>query len=109
MDYVKPFLSDVSSIIGKRWNFRVLWKLRAKSARYCEIFDSLDGISPSTLSSVLRQLQKGDLIKRAVHGNTPPLKVKYSITKKGLELIVASSSLIKWAMHEKRHASQITA
>lgn len=102
VDYVSPFLLEVSNIVGRRWNFRVLWVLRNKKMRYGELFESLKGISPSTLAEVLRQLQKESLIRRTVHGKAPPLKVEYNITKKGLELVVASSSLIKWAMKKKK-------
>ncbi len=107
IDYVRPFLHEVSNIVGKRWNFRVLWEMRnQKKMRYNELLYSLRGISPSTLSDVLKYLQKESLIQRVAHGDFPPLKVEYNITKKGLELIIASSSLIKWTMKEKRLASR---
>jgi DNA-binding HxlR family transcriptional regulator len=93
----------MSRFVGKRWNFRVLWELRnRKVMRYNEILESLHGISPSTLADVLKSLQKEMLVKRAVYGKTPPLKVEYSITQKGLDLIVASSPLVKWAIQKGR-------
>ncbi|MDC8438040.1 MAG: helix-turn-helix transcriptional regulator [Candidatus Nitrosotenuis sp.] len=102
-DYISPFLSEMSRFVGKRWNFRVLWELRnRKVMRYNEILESLHGISPSTLADVLKSLQKEMLVKRAVYGKTPPLKVEYSITQKGLDLIVASSPLVKWAIQKGR-------
>jgi DNA-binding HxlR family transcriptional regulator len=108
IDYVRPFLHEVSSIIGKRWNFRVLWELRTKKKmRYGQLQGSLDGISPSTLAEVLKHMQNEGLIKRVARGKSPPLKVEYSITQKGLELIIASSSLIKWTMREKKRVSHM--
>lgn len=68
--------------------------------RYNEILESLRGISPSTLAETLRYLEKESLIKRSVFGKNPPLKVEYSVTEKGLALIVASSSLVKWAIRK---------
>lgn len=100
-DYVGPFLLEVSSIVGRRWSFRILWELRNKKMRYGELLETLKGISPSTLAEVLRHLQKESLIRRKVHGKVPPLKVEYNITKKGLDLVVASSPLIKWVMRKK--------
>lgn len=70
--------------------------------RYSEIIESQKGISPSTLSEVLRSLQKEGLVKRVRHGKVPPYTVEYSITKSGIDLIVASSALVKWAMKNKR-------
>lgn len=108
IDYVRPFLHEVSNIVGKRWNFRILWEMRnQKKIRYNELLYSLHGISPSTLSDVLKYLQKESLVRRVAHGDVPPLKVEYNITQKGLELIIASSSLIKWTMKEKKRVSQI--
>jgi DNA-binding HxlR family transcriptional regulator len=108
IDYVRPFLHDVRNIVGKRWNFHVLWEMRnQKKIRYNELLYSLHGISPSTLSEVLKQLQKESLIRRVAHGKVPPLRVEYSITQKGLDLIVASSALLKWTMKERKRISQI--
>jgi DNA-binding HxlR family transcriptional regulator len=81
----------------------VLWELRNhKKMRYSEILESQKGISPSTLSEVLRSLQKEELVKRIKHGKFPPCTVEYNITKSGIDLIVASSALVKWAMKNKK-------
>ena len=103
-DYVRPFLREASKLVGRRWNIGVLWELRnQKKMRFSQLQESLHGISPSTLSDVLKYLQKESLIKRTAKGTVPPLKVEYSITEKGLGLIIASSPLIKWTMREKKH------
>ncbi len=103
INYVSPFLNKISRFCAKKWNFQVLWELRNhKKMRYGQLQESLKGISPSTLSEVLRTLQKGDLIKRTKQGKIPPYKVEYSITKSGIDLIVASSALVKWAMKNKK-------
>lgn len=49
-----------------------------------------------------RSLQKEGLVKRTKRGKVPPYTVEYSITKSGIDLIVASSALVKWAMKNKR-------
>jgi DNA-binding HxlR family transcriptional regulator len=101
-DYVRPYLGEVSSFVGKRWNFGVIWELRNnKKMRFNQLSSSLAGISPSTLSSTLKRLEKNGLITRTRYGKTPPFKVEYSITKKGIDLIVASSPLIKWVMKKR--------
>jgi DNA-binding HxlR family transcriptional regulator len=103
-DYVSPFLFEMSNFVGKKWNLSVLWELRNhKSMRYNEILESLGGISPSTLADVLKSLQKESLVKRSAHGKVPPYRVQYSVTKKGLDLLIASSYLIKWAIKKKKH------
>ena len=98
-DYVRPYLGEVSSFVGKRWNFGVIWELRNnKKLRFNELLASLAGISPSTLSSTLKGLERNGLVASTRYGKTPPFKVEYRITGKGIDLIVASSPLIKWAM-----------
>jgi DNA-binding HxlR family transcriptional regulator len=102
-DYVSTFLFEMSDFVGRRWNFRVLWELRNRKAmRYNELLETLDGISPSTLAEVLRNLQKERLLKRLSHGRAPPYRVDYSITKKGLELIIASSYLVRWMIKKRK-------
>lgn len=101
-DYVRPYLGEVSSFVGKRWNFGVLWELRNNTKmRFNQLLLSLTGISPSTLSSTLKRLEQNGLITSTRYGKTPPFKVEYSITKKGIDLIVASSPLIKWIMKKR--------
>lgn len=101
-DYVRPYLGEVSSFVGKRWNFGVIWELRNnKKIRFNQLLLSLTGISPSTLSSTLKSLEKNGLVMSTRYGKTPPFKVEYSITKKGIDLIVASSPLIKWVINKR--------
>ena len=98
-DYLLPFLTDISNFVGKRWSFRIIWEMRHnKKIRFQELQNSLSGISSSTLSETLKNLQKEKLISRTSHGITPPYKVEYMITKRGMDLLIASSSLVKWAI-----------
>jgi DNA-binding HxlR family transcriptional regulator len=100
---VSPFLARISKFCAKKWNFQVLWELRNhKKMRYSEILESQKGISPSTLSEVLRSLQREGLIKRTKRGKIPPYIVEYNITKSGIDLIVASSALVKWAIKNRK-------
>lgn len=102
VNYVNPHLAKISKFCAKKWNLQVLWKLRAhKKMRYNEMLQSLKGISPSTLSEVLRTLQREGLVKRTKYGKIPPYKVEYHITDIGTELIIASTALVKWAMKDR--------
>lgn len=101
-DYLIPFLSEVSSIVGKRWSFRIIWELRhCNKIRYNELLERLGVISPSTLSDTLKFLYNQGLITRSVSGKNPPLRVEYEITKKGIDLLIASSNLVKWAIQKE--------
>jgi DNA-binding HxlR family transcriptional regulator len=64
--------------------------------RYKELMSELTGISPSTLASMLKDLEKEDLIQREVFREIPP-RVEYSLSARGRELREAVIPLIKWA------------
>jgi len=76
--------------IGRKRTLLVLLQLREhKKLRYKEIAKNLGGISPSTLSSILKQLQKQGLISRKSYGEIPPVAVEYRITKNGISFLEA--------------------
>jgi len=51
--------------------------------------------TPSTLTSMLKELQKEDIISRETFNEIPP-RVEYTLTKRGKELRVAIIPLLKW-------------
>ena len=69
---------------------------RSKKIRYNNLQSKLEGISPSILTSMLRQLEQMDIIERKVFNEIPP-KVEYSLSKKGKEFQKLLEPLAKWA------------
>ena len=57
--------------------------------------ETLQGISPKTLSDTLKGLQAEGLIKREAFAEIPP-RVEYSLTKDGTELRKSIIPLLKW-------------
>ncbi len=83
--------------IGRKRTLLVLLQLREhKKLRNKEIAKNLGGISSSTLSSILKQLQKQGLISRKINGEFPPLTVEYSLTKNGISLLQAIDPFLEW-------------
>lgn len=102
MDVLLPYIEDINKMVSKRWTFRILMEMRTvKNIRYNELLDSMGGISPTTLSSTLKHLQEKKLIKRSSFGDNPPYRVEYSLTKRGIDFVIATYPLIKWAIQEK--------
>ena len=96
-------LDEIDNTMGKRWTFRIILSLRKKrTIRYNDLLKSLDGISPSTLSSNLKSLQSLGIIQRKSSGKIPPLKVEYSLTEKGFDFLIASYPLLKWAVNNPK-------
>ena len=58
--------------------------------------DTLDGVSPTTLTETLDKLVMLGLLKRDSFLETPP-RVEYSLTVEGSELRAAIRPLLMWA------------
>lgn len=91
-------LDGVIDIIGKKWGLLIVNEVgNHQKLRFNELMMELKGISPSTLASMLKELEKENLIKKESFKEIPP-RVEYSLTKRGNELRVAILPLIKWAI-----------
>ncbi len=90
-------LNDLLDVISKKWNLIILEETALQiKIRYKDLFQRLEGISPSTLSSSLRELENEGLLNRKLFNEIPP-RVEYSISKKGIELMEAIKPLLEWS------------
>ncbi len=90
-------LDGVIDTIGKKWGLLIINEIgNHGKLRYNELMLELKGISPSTLASMLKELEKENIIKKEVFREIPP-RVEYSLSARGRELREAIIPLIKWA------------
>jgi DNA-binding HxlR family transcriptional regulator len=90
-------LEGIINIIAKKWAILIISIIgHHGKIRFNDIQQRLDGISPKTLTDVLKDLQKENLISREAFSEIPP-RVEYSLTKDGKELCAAVLPLIRWA------------
>lgn len=90
-------LDGVIDTIGKKWVLLVVNEIgNHGKLRYNELMTELNGISPSTLASTLKELEKEKIISKEVFREIPP-RVEYSLTTRGRELRQAIIPLLKWA------------
>lgn len=90
-------LDGVIDTIGKKWGLLIINEIgNHGKLRYNELMAELNGISPSTLASMLKDLEKEVLIEKEVFREIPP-RVEYSLSTRGKELREAIIPLIKWA------------
>jgi len=90
-------LDGVIETIGKKWTLLLVNEIgNHGSLRYNDLLEELKGISPSTLASMLKELQNEDIISREAFNEIPP-RVEYTLTKRGKELRTAIIPLLKWA------------
>ena len=89
-------LKGIIDIISKKWALLIINTLgNHKKLRFNKIMETLQGISPKTLSDTLKNLQKEGLIKRQSFAEIPP-RVEYSLTNDGAELRKSIIPLLEW-------------
>lgn len=79
-------IDNTFKIIGKKFTVHILRNMtQLGQSRFNEFLDSIDDINPKTLSARLREMEKNGIIERSVFPGTP-VKIEYTITKKGKAL-----------------------
>ena len=80
-----------------RWTPMIVAVLADQSsARFGELKDRIEGLSPKVLTQTLRSMERDGLITRAVTASMPP-RVDYSLTPLGNTLIDPMNALRRWA------------
>jgi len=83
------------SIIGKKWTLLIIRDLLGGKKRFSQLAQSLYQISPRTLSSRLKDLEKNGIITKKIFNQIPP-HVEYQLTQKGKELKNILDQIRKW-------------
>ncbi|MGH3381915.1 MAG: winged helix-turn-helix transcriptional regulator [Actinoallomurus sp.] len=91
-------LTQVFTLLGKRWSGLIVGVLTGGPARFAELRRAIPGISERMLSDRLTELTGHGLVIREVLQG-PPLGVCYRLTPAGMALRPALDELRRWA-HE---------
>ena len=92
-------LENLLDLVAKKWNLLILEEIgNKKRIRHKDLTKKFDATSPSTLASSLKSLEAEGLIKREVFTEMP-LKVEYSLSKKGCELRDILIPLSEWSQN----------
>lgn len=95
-----PYVSKVQAIIGGRWKIEILYYVGIKRVnRFGALKRCIGGISESTLSKQLRELEADLLISRHDFGEVPP-RVEYALTSRGEGLIPVLEAMREWGERE---------
>ena len=94
-------LDELTRVIGRKWVLKILIEMNEhKRLRFNAIKDKFQKITPSTLSSILKDLEKQKIIKKSVFTEIP-LRVEYSLSKDGKQLFQAVEPLLEWLSNRK--------
>jgi DNA-binding HxlR family transcriptional regulator len=83
-------------IVGDKYSLQIIHLLiKHEAQRFVELENSVQGISPRTLSARLKHLEFQNLITRKAYATIPP-KVEYRATEKGAGLFAVITALTEW-------------
>lgn len=88
-------VESTMKIIGKRWTAIIIRDLVSGKKRFCELEQSLNGISAKVLSQRLNELEECGIITREVFPEVP-VRVEYCLTDKGMDLKRVIDSMADW-------------
>ena len=90
-------MSKLQSMIGGKWKILILWYITFyKVQRFGELQRRLDGITQSTLTKQLRELESDGFLHREIYKEIP-LKVEYSLTELGESFIPVLQTMMIWS------------
>src|SRR5689334_10521663 len=87
-------LRSVASLLERRWTLSTIYACSSGAARFNEFRQSLPGVSPTTLSERLDQLERAGVVERRLVPGRPP-HAEYRLTSKGRRLATAVGGLLE--------------
>ncbi len=83
-------------LIGRRWTGAIVFLLLKGPARFTTLRDAIPDITDRMLSERLQKLERESILQRTVLPETP-VRIEYSLTKKGRALASAIDAMAEWA------------
>lgn len=83
-------------VIGRKWNLPLLAVLAGnETIRYNALKRELNGITATTLANTLKELIAHGVVRREAFAEVP-LRVEYSLTESGRELVPLIEAIVGW-------------
>jgi DNA-binding HxlR family transcriptional regulator len=84
----------VAALLERRWTLGTIYACSSGAQRFNEFRQSLPGISPTTLSDRLDQLEDAGIVERRLIPGRPP-HAEYRLTATGKRVAEAVSGLLR--------------
>ena len=85
-----------SELIGRRWTGAILFVMLRRRCRFAALREAIPAITDRMLSERLQELEQEGIVARVVVPETP-VRVEYTLTKKGRALGNAIGAITDWA------------
>ena len=90
-------MSLLQGVLGGKWKLLILWYVSFyRMQRFGELTRRLEGITQSTLTKQLRELERDGLLHREVYPEVPP-RVEYTLTPLGESLVPVLEEMVRWS------------
>ena len=94
-------VGEALSMVGGKWKMRIICSLYVDGTqRYNDLIRKTNGITNAMMASSLKDLEKDGLITRKQY-ETVPLRVEYTLTKRGREFWPILHRLAHWVKGEE--------
>ncbi|HEX8754193.1 MAG TPA: helix-turn-helix domain-containing protein [Solirubrobacterales bacterium] len=87
-------LRAAAGLLERRWTMATIYACSSGAARFNEFRQSLPGVSPTTLSDRLEQLEAAGLLERHLVAGRPP-HTEYALTPRGRRVAEALAGLLR--------------
>lgn len=91
-----PRFHRASELVGRRWTGAIIFVLLKSRCRFATLRDAIPDITDRMLSERLQELEDEGIVERTVVPDTP-VRVEYSLTRKGRALASAFDAIAEWA------------
>ena len=90
-------MSKLQSVLSGKWKILILWYVMVyKVQRFGELMRRIDGITQSTLTKQLRELENDGFLHREIYKEIPP-KVEYTLTELGESFVPILQNMFEWS------------
>ena len=90
-------MSRLQSVLSGKWKILILWYVAFyRVQRFGQLLRRLEGITQSTLTKQLRELERDGFLHREVYPEVPP-KVEYSLTPLGESFVPILNQMLAWS------------
>lgn len=90
-------MGALQSVLSGKWKLLILWYVAFyRVQRFGELQRRLDGITQSTLTKQLRELEQDGFLRREVYPEVPP-RVEYTLTELGESFIPLMNAMVAWS------------
>ena len=85
-----------SELIGRRWTGAIIFVMLRTRCRFATLRDAIPGITDRMLTERLQELEREGIVARRVLPRRP-VRVEYSLTRKGRALGKVVRAITDWA------------